>query len=112
MSFHPLTIGSSVFNQTGPGIYTNATCVVGGPLDVVKLSGGKITPQNTTNASMTRSYESDVSVGGVVKRIKTQVILQIQLGIGHDVSNVDNMATDIDAWLTPANLNRLLLGDQ
>jgi hypothetical protein len=111
MSFHPLVQGTSTYNQTGNGKYTNATCVPGGPTDHWQIIGGKPTKQGTINSSVSRVLEKDTTVNGVTTRDKLVVNIQIQQGKTLTVADIDFLLGEVSDFLTVARITRLQLGE-
>lgn len=113
MPFHPLTIGTDVFNQTGDGVYTHSSVVVGGPTNEFKISAGRANAKTgLTQASVTRKVELEFTEGGLLVRRPMVVGVQLTLPKGATVTQLDAILTSVDTFLTPAILTRVLLGEK
>lgn len=112
-AFHPITIGTDVFNSAGNGRYVHSTVAIGGPTNEFKLIGGRYnSKQRNTVASLTRRVEFDITEGGIITRRPMVIAMQFTYPDGGTVANMDNLLTGINTWIDAATLNRLLLGAQ
>lgn len=114
MSFHPITAGTFTFNQSGvPGRYALSTLAFGDPENSFRISGGTLNRKTGfTNATISRIFELDVTVLGVISRKKCTISLAMQVPQGISATVVDSLVENISEFVTVSNLNRLLNGEQ
>jgi len=107
-------ISTQTYTQTGVGEYTKDSTTFGGPTDKVKIRGGRLIPQSgKTNASITRSVETDFVINGETKRGKTSVSFNLSVANGETVTDISAMVSDLASFLTSNSadaLNQILLG--
>lgn len=112
MAFNSISTNSKVFNSIGIGAYQLSTVVFGGLNNLFKITGGrKASSTAPTSASISRHIEKDVTVGTKTDRRKASVVVQLVVPEGFTSADVDAMLSDIDLFATPANLDRLLMGE-
>lgn len=110
MSFGSISIGANVYNSISKGLYNKSTVAFGQPLDLIKLSPGRVS-NGKTSASVSRHLEKDVTEGGIVYRRKLSVIDQMIVPVGFTTTEVDTLVSDIATLVTVDFLSRLLLGE-
>lgn len=111
--FHPIVIGTQTFNAVGPGKYALSTVTAGGPSNEIKIAPGRRNPTTKAiNASVTRSFDTDVVEGSTTTRRKAIVSVQVTFPDGTDLAKVDNALGDVSTFLTTTTLNEILLGKQ
>jgi hypothetical protein len=112
MSFHPITIGADIFNQTGPGKYSLSSTSFGDPANEIRITGGSFsTKSNTNTCVVTRVIEKDVTVGSEVNRRRLIVTVQMTVPVGFTATDVDDALNQVDQFIDLPNLNRILLGE-
>lgn len=113
MSFAPLTIDAESFNQVGPGKYMLGTVTFGQPKDYLLIKGGTFNrTSGLTTASVSTNVEKDITVGSVTKRHMASVQVVLQIPNGFTTVEVDEMLERLSTFVTSANLERLLQGEQ
>lgn len=113
MSFHPITIGTKVFNETGPGRYTLSTLAISDPMDQVVISAGSRSKNGDLNAGVSRViYLDTADLNGKISRRMSRVSLSLTLAQGITASTVDALVAELSTFLTPETLTRILLGEK
>jgi hypothetical protein len=112
MSFHPITIGSDVFNESGPGKYSLSTTSFGDPANEVRITGGRYSTKSlSTTCVVSRVFEKDITVGSDVERRRSTVVCQITVPAGFTATELDNLILQISDFVDVSTLNRILLGE-
>lgn len=111
MSFHPITVGTDTYNQTGPGLYTEQSVTLGGPQDYFRVSGGTTSRIGRTNASITKHVQQDVLVGDDTKRQSVIASLQLSADRGVTIQDVRAEIENLYNFLDEPTLNRIMLGE-
>lgn len=112
MAFGTITTNTKVFNSIGAGIYQLSTVVFGAANNLFKVTGGKkANAKAPVSSTISRHLEKDIIEGTVTTRRKASVVLQLSIPLGFTTAEIDGMVTDIDLWVTTANLDRLLMGE-
>lgn len=112
MSFHPIVIGSSTFNQAGnDGQYMLSTVGFGDPKAYFKITGGKRGRTGITTGGISYIFEKDVTVNSVTNRrtLLVQTVVQAQEGIA--ASDIDLVYGLIADFSTAAVWNRIMNGE-
>lgn len=113
MAFNSITTNSKTFTSIGPGLYQKSDVPFGAPNSTLKLSPGKVSQKDgPIGASVTRSHEKDVLVGGFNVRKKVSLSLQLQTTTDFTVADIVELLVDINGFASdPENLRRLLMGE-
>lgn len=114
MAFNTITVANLVFNSIGNGIYNLATKVFGDAPDGFRIIPGKRAGKTgPTTFTLTRFQEKDVVFEGVAapKRVRLSVATQVTVPDGFTALEVSTLMSSSAAFLTEANVNRILLGD-
>lgn len=113
MPFAPITVTGGTFNAAGVGEYENSTTTFGSPSDRFKIRGGTLSKdKKLVTATVSRTYQRDVTTNGVTERKSAVVQLLIQVPTtGFTSSDLDAVTNDINQFVTAANLDRLLGGE-
>lgn len=118
MSFHPISTtigGAKVWNEVGPGQYSESTVLFGQPRSQISVTGGKFNPKTgLVTASVQRLLERVYTVGGVgslgLMVVSTQ--LSIPRAPEFSVALVDDSLGLINEFITGPTLERLLKGER
>jgi hypothetical protein len=112
MAFGTITTNGKTFNSIGTGLYQLSTVVFGAASNLFKITGGKkANAKAPVGATISRHLEKDIVEGAVTLRKKASVVLQVTVPSGFTTAEIDGMVTDIDLWVSTANLDRLLMGE-
>lgn len=112
MAFNSVTIGASVFNSIGNGLYQLSTVAFGAAGNMVKITGGKRSSKTApTSASVSRHLEKDIVTSGVTERRKCSVVLQLSVPEGFTTTEVDGLVSDINTFVDATTLTRILMGE-
>jgi len=112
-TFSSLTLGASTYIPTAEGYYSLSTRGFSDPIDQIKIQGGKYNPKTgKTSVSVTRFWETEATVAGVLKRVKADISVVILVDKGITATNLDVLLNDVSVLLTPTNLNQILQGAQ
>lgn len=113
MSFHPISVSTKTWNESGPGKYMDSTVTFGNPANYIQISGGKRNSKTlSTTTAISRVLQKDITVASVTKRYTASVQLVIQAPDGFTTTELDAMVLSISDFITVANLERMLQGEQ
>nr|APG77191.1 hypothetical protein [Sanxia levi-like virus 1] len=112
-TFSSLTLGANTYIPTAEGYYSLSTRGFSDPVDQIKIAGGKLNPKTgKVSTSVTRFWETEITVAGVVKRARAEMSIIILTDKGITATNLDVILNDLSVLLTPTNLNQILQGAQ
>jgi len=112
-TFSSLTLGANTYVPVAEGYYSLSTRGFSDPVDLIKIAGGKVNPKTgKVSTSVTRFWETEVTVAGVVKRVRAEISVVILVDKGITATNLDVLLSDVSSLLTPTNLNQILQGAQ
>lgn len=111
--FHPINIAGEIFNQTGNGVYTHSSVLVGGPANEIKIAAGRTNLKTgLTLASVTRRIDVETLEGSALVRRPLIANIQLTFPKNATLTQLDAALTEVDTFLTTVVLNRILLGEQ
>lgn len=91
----------------------DSTVTFGGASNYIQISGGKRNSKTgITSASISRIMQKDITVGSVTERRSLSCQLVIQAADGFTTTEVDALVLTISDFVTTANLERILQGEQ
>lgn len=113
MTFSTLTIASDTFTSVGPGMYSKSTVGLGDPANGIKIAPGKkANARAPVTAAVTRYQEKDVTLAGIVQRLRLSVNVQISVpSSGFTSSEIDSLLSELNTLLTPEIITRIVLGE-
>lgn len=112
MSFHPITMDTKTWNESGPGRYMESTVTFGGPQNFLRISPGAPNKSGSTLCTITRHLEKDVTVNSVTTRHYAKLVCTLELSAGMAVSDADLLLSNVAEFATPATLTRVLNGER
>jgi hypothetical protein len=113
MPFGTISVNSKTFNQQGEGRYGLSTLTFGDPANYFTVKGGQLNKDRTTvTGAVSRVLQKDVTIGSATQRLNASVQLVISVPKqGFTSTEVDDLTSDINAFVTGAILDRLLSGE-
>lgn len=110
-TFQSLVVGANTYVPTAPGYYSLSTRGFADPRNQFKISGGKLNAKTgRTTAAVSRLWETDVTVDGLVKRQLAEVAIIMTVGRGITATNIDTLLNDLNTVIDPARLDQILQG--
>lgn len=112
MAFISIINGSTVFNSAGTGKYVNAAIPFGGPADYYQISPSRKVKGKTDvlTTSIMRYAELPPAVAGG-PRPYFRITIQVECHTGMPLINVDSGLSQVNEFVTEANLTRLFNGE-
>lgn len=113
MPFGTITVNTKTFNQQGEGRYGLSTLTFGNPANYFTVKGGQLNKDRTTvTGAVSRVFQKDVTVGSATERLSASVQLVISVPRqGFTSTEIDVLVSDINEFITSANLDRVLSGE-
>jgi|SwirhirootsSR3_FD_contig_31_26889584_length_3633_multi_10_in_0_out_0_2 hypothetical protein len=113
MPFGPISVNSKTFNAQGEGRYGLSTLTFGDPSNHFVVRGGQLNKDKSAyTAACTRVLQKDVTVGSATQRLQASVQLVITVPkSGFTSTEIDDLTSDINAFITGAILDRILSGE-
>lgn len=112
MSFHPITMDTKTWNESGPGRYMESTVTFGGPQNFLRITPGATNKSGLTTCTVTRHLEKDVTLNGVTSRQYAKLVCTFEMSPGLTVNDADLLAANVSEFLSPATLTRILNGER
>lgn len=112
MAYTSIVSGSNTFVPRAPGYYVLSTLGFSDPKSEVRIKGATRNRDGSLSSSKTVVLEKDVTVAGVVKRVRAVVTETIYLDPNFEVSDVQQMTACLNSFNTTSGfLNRQLQGE-
>lgn len=111
MPYGDITVNSKTFQPRDPGVYSLSTLTFGNPKNEFRIRGGIKGKDGAFRGSLTRLYEKEVPVNGTINVEQAIITLSITARTAFTASELQVMASDINAFLSAPILTRLLAGE-
>lgn len=112
MPFSPITAQNMQYIQSGEGRYMLSSVTFGAPLNFFRVSGGTFNPKTgAVNAAISRVFEKNVTVAGATSRKACTIQLLLQATRDFSSADIDYVIADMNEFITPAVLDRILNGE-
>jgi len=114
MPFGSQTLNSVVYDPRKDGLYVSSAVAFGGPTNELRVRGSSTPDKNDRiRASVTRVLEKDVVIGTATVRKPLVVSLSILVDPSSTFTSteIDNMVSDINSFITAAVATRLMQGE-
>lgn len=112
MAFTSIVSGTKTYVPRAPGVYVESTLGFNSPKDEVRITGATRNKDKTISGSRTHMLEKDVTVNGIVTRVRAIVTTTYYLDPAFTTTEIQNLSkVGYDFEQTSGYLNRLLQGE-